>query len=121
MQNRAMAHSAAAPSPAVAEIQYRHPLPLRLTHWLNAVALTILLMSGLQIFNAHPALYWGKSSYTGRAPLLEMRAMQDAAGNVVGFTRVGDRVFDTTGVLGASRNSEGEWTARGFPHWLTIP
>ena len=24
--------------------------------------LLFLLMSGLQIFNAHPALYWGKSS-----------------------------------------------------------
>jgi thiosulfate reductase cytochrome b subunit len=25
-------------------------------------------MSGLQIFNAHPALYWGHSSYTGEPP-----------------------------------------------------
>ena len=40
-------------------------LPVRLMHWINVVALTMLLMSGLQIFNAHPSLYWGKSSYTG--------------------------------------------------------
>jgi thiosulfate reductase cytochrome b subunit len=26
-------------------------------------------MSGLQIFNAHPALYWGRSSYTGAGPI----------------------------------------------------
>jgi thiosulfate reductase cytochrome b subunit len=38
---------------------YRHSLITRLTHWLNVAALTVLLMSGLQIFNAHPALYWG--------------------------------------------------------------
>jgi thiosulfate reductase cytochrome b subunit len=41
-------------------------------HWINALAFVLLLMSGLQIFNAHPALYWGQSSYSGRAPLLEI-------------------------------------------------
>src|SRR6185437_3414760 len=41
---------------------YRHPLPVRLTHWLNALCLGVLLMSGLQILNAHPALYWGDIS-----------------------------------------------------------
>ena len=37
----------------------RHSLAVRVTHWVNAVCLLFLLMSGLQIFNAHPALYWG--------------------------------------------------------------
>jgi thiosulfate reductase cytochrome b subunit len=46
---------------------YRHSLPVRILHWTNAVALCVLFMSGLQIFNAHPALNWGKSSYTGTA------------------------------------------------------
>src|SRR5215470_7576603 len=41
---------------------YRHRLWLRVTHWVNVVCMTILLMSGLQIFNAHPALYWGNAS-----------------------------------------------------------
>ncbi len=41
---------------------YRHPLPVRLTHWVNALCLLVLLMSGLQILNAHPALYWGEVS-----------------------------------------------------------
>jgi thiosulfate reductase cytochrome b subunit len=52
---------------------YRHSLPLRVMHWSNAVLVTILLMSGLNIFNAHPALYWGKSSYSGVPPILEIR------------------------------------------------
>ena len=43
-------------------------------HWLNAAALVVLLMSGLNIFSAHPALYWGRSSYTGHGPLLEFAA-----------------------------------------------
>ena len=41
---------------------YRHSLLVRLTHWINVLCLCVLLMSGLQIFNAHPALYWGQAS-----------------------------------------------------------
>jgi thiosulfate reductase cytochrome b subunit len=41
---------------------YRHRLWVRVTHWVNVVCMTVLLMSGLQIFNAHPALYWGTAS-----------------------------------------------------------
>ena len=51
---------------------YRHSLPVRILHWVNVVALTVLLMSGLQIFNAHPALYWGKSSYTGARAFFQL-------------------------------------------------
>ncbi|MFI4891496.1 MAG: cytochrome b/b6 domain-containing protein [Steroidobacterales bacterium] len=40
----------------------RHSLVTRLTHWINVVAMTGLLMSGLQILVAHPTLYWGESS-----------------------------------------------------------
>jgi thiosulfate reductase cytochrome b subunit len=102
-------------------LHYRHTLPVRIMHWVNVVALTILLMSGLQIFNAHPALYWGKSSYTGAGSLLQMSAVQKADGQSVGVTRVFGREFDTTGLFGMSKNREGEWSARGFPWWATIP
>ncbi len=44
----------------VREVIYRHALTTRITHWINVVCLTVLLMSGLQIFNAHRALYWGQ-------------------------------------------------------------
>jgi thiosulfate reductase cytochrome b subunit len=44
---------------------FRHALMVRVLHWINVIALVVLLMSGLQIFNAHPTLNWGKSSYTG--------------------------------------------------------
>ena len=39
---------------------YRHSVAVRITHWLNVLCLSFLLMSGLQIFNAHPYLYWGQ-------------------------------------------------------------
>lgn len=41
---------------------YRHPIWVRVTHWLNVLAVLILIMSGLQILRAHPHLYWGLSS-----------------------------------------------------------
>ena len=41
---------------------YRHRAWVRIAHWINALSLAILLMSGLNIFNAHPALYWGNGS-----------------------------------------------------------
>ena len=50
-------------------------------HWINVVALAILLMSGLQIFNAYPELYWGKSSYSGGPPLLRLHAEQAPDGS----------------------------------------
>lgn len=37
----------------------RHALLTRLWHWVNVIALAVLVMSGLNIFNAHPRLYWG--------------------------------------------------------------
>ena len=91
-------------------------------HWTNVVALTSLLMSGLQIFNAHPRLYWaGKSSYTGAAPILEIGARESAESGAVGTTTLFGREFVTTGVLGVSKSPTGELSARGFPWWLTIP
>lgn len=38
----------------------RHALATRLWHWVNAVAIIILIGSGLMILNAHPRLYWGR-------------------------------------------------------------
>ena len=102
-------------------LYYRHALPVRIMHWINVVAVTVLLMSGLNIFSAHPALYWGKSSYTGRGPVLEIGPGEDAGGNPVGITSVLGHDFVTTGVLGAARASDGEIVERTFPSWLTVP
>jgi thiosulfate reductase cytochrome b subunit len=90
-------------------------------HWLTVITLPILLMSGLNIFNANPELYWGKSSYTGSPPLLEMKSREDAEGEITGVTRLLGREFNTTGFLGASKDHDGELVDRGFPSWLTIP
>ncbi len=45
---------------ATPRLAYRHRLETRLWHWINALTVFVMLMSGLMIFNAHPHLYWGK-------------------------------------------------------------
>ena len=96
----------------------RHSLVTRLTHWLNVLVISLLLMSGLQIFNAHPALYWGEKS-TFADPWLSM-TRQDVADVPRGLTTVGDLKFDTTGLFGWS-GKPGMGEARGFPAWATVP
>ncbi|MGH7099670.1 MAG: cytochrome b/b6 domain-containing protein, partial [Stellaceae bacterium] len=98
---------------------YRHSLVVRVCHWINVVCMTILLMSGLQIFNAHPALYWGNQSDFS-APLMELGAAE-SGGRLIGVTTIFRRSFDTTGILGASIGPDGQMEARGFPSWATLP
>lgn len=38
---------------------YRHRIITRIWHWINALAVFVMIGSGLMIFNAHPRLYWG--------------------------------------------------------------
>ena len=44
---------------------FRHPLPVRAAHWASVLAMAVLLFSGLQILNAHPAFYWCEVSRFG--------------------------------------------------------
>jgi thiosulfate reductase cytochrome b subunit len=94
---------------------YRHRLPVRISHWLNVPILIVLIMSGLQIFNAHPALYWGDRSDRDQ-PLFSIRPMKTESGEMRGVTTILGHKFDTTGVLGYS-----DGRGRAFPAWATIP
>ncbi len=98
---------------------YRHRLIVRATHWINFGVMTLMLMSGLQIFNAHPALYFGDQSTFDR-PALALIATPDSNGTIRGVTQIGSWRLDTTGLLGAS-DFEGTRVARGFPSWATMP
>jgi thiosulfate reductase cytochrome b subunit len=97
----------------------RHSLVTRITHWLNVMCLSLLLMSGLQIFNAHPSLYWGQYGADADPSWLSIGSVQDGD-STRGVLRVGHLSIVTTGILGVSREG-GEATARGFPTWATIP
>jgi thiosulfate reductase cytochrome b subunit len=100
---------------------YRHRLPVRLMHWINVISFFLMLMSGLGIFNAHPALYWGRESHFA-TPLLAITAQAGPDGLPHGVTRIGGHRFDTDGILGASRVKDDALpSARAFPSWATIP
>jgi thiosulfate reductase cytochrome b subunit len=99
----------------------RHRLPLRLMHWINLLCMLALVGSGLQIFNAHPALYWGPASTFDNPVFATTAAAPGADGNARGITTIGEARFDTTGVLGVSKRADGMRVKRGFPEWATIP
>jgi thiosulfate reductase cytochrome b subunit len=100
---------------------YRYTLITRLTHWINLLCVTVLLMSGLQIFIAHPALYWGQFGADADRPTFEIGANEPGDGPPVGFARIGSATFETTGILGVSRNASGDTVQRAFPRWATLP
>ncbi|HTO33467.1 MAG TPA: cytochrome b/b6 domain-containing protein [Pararhizobium sp.] len=103
------------------EVIYRHRVATRLTHWTWAIALFFLLLSGLQIFNAHPTLYIGKQSgFEFDNSVLSMRPMRNADGSVDGYTTVLGQRFKTTGLFGMSGSAENP-SYRGFPAWATLP
>jgi len=104
------------------EVIYRHALAVRLTHWVNLLCVTLLLMSGLQILNYHPALYWGNYGYRGVPSVASIASEIDpASGAPVGVTRIAGARFITTGVLGLSYDAEHGMVRRAFPAWLTLP
>ncbi|WP_315831903.1 cytochrome b/b6 domain-containing protein [Bradyrhizobium prioriisuperbiae] len=98
---------------------WRHSVVTRLTHWLNVLCLGFLLLSGLQIFNAHPELYWGQFGADADPPFIKIGA-SEINGEQHGLLTIGSVSVRTTGVLGLSK-MEGEWTPRAFPAWLTLP
>ena len=95
---------------------YRHRLPTRIWHWVNAVTLLVMLMSGLMIFNAHPRLYWGQY---GANPDHAWFAI--GATPTTGFIRFGETRIETTGVLGRWTDGQGVEQTWAFPGWATIP
>ncbi len=113
---------AAAPAGRRREIVYRHSIAVRLTHWINALLLVLLLMSGLRLFNYHPALYWGKYGYRGVPSFISIAALEDIeTDEPVGVTTVAGHNFITTGVLGVAYGTDGEPIAGAFPNWATLP
>ena len=95
---------------------YRQSAWTRATHWIWAICLFFLMLTGLQIFNAYPKLEIGVESgfeYDNAFFEIGVRQIDD---ELQGYTRLFSQEFDTTGVLGVS-NGE----LRAFPAALTIP
>jgi Ni/Fe-hydrogenase b-type cytochrome subunit len=98
---------------------YRHTALVRLTHWVNALAIFVMIGTGLNIFNAHPMLYWGQKGSELDAPFIALTAI-DTPHGMRGDTLIGPFHLDTTGFLGLS-DVDGQMMMRGWPAWLTLP
>jgi thiosulfate reductase cytochrome b subunit len=111
------------PVPAKSYLFHRHALAVRVTHWINALAIVFLIMTGLNIFNAHPALYWGQfgADDDDAKRWLEIGSADTPAGEAYGFVQIGSLMVTTTGVLGVSEGKNGQVAAIGYPHWATFP
>jgi len=104
-----------APTPPT-ETFYRHTRVVRITHWINVICITLLLLSGLQIFNAHPMLYWGKYGADADTPFVSLGAIYGPGHVLQGVTKLGPLKLHTTGLFGVSGGE-----IRGYPKWLTLP
>ena len=90
---------------------FRHPVVRRINHWTNVVAVAFMIMTGLTIFNAHPALYIGQYGSEYDKPAL---AISGANGH--GWVEIAGHKYGTTGVLGWSDGQQ-----RAFPNWAKFP
>jgi thiosulfate reductase cytochrome b subunit len=106
-------------TPAPRRLVPRHSALVRLTHWINVFCFSLLLMTGAQIFNAHPRLYWGQYGADNDPAWLSVDSLRSGAG-WRGVVHVGALTLETTGLLGASKQ-DAALVPRGFPSWLTIP
>lgn len=115
-----MSHDAGSDAPQIGPLVYRQSIWTRITHWVWAICLFFLLLSGLQIFNAHPALYLGnESGFEYDNAILRIGAINTPEGPR-GQTTILGSSFDTTGVLGMSGSAERPQYV-GFPGAVTIP
>jgi thiosulfate reductase cytochrome b subunit len=105
------------------------------THWIWAVVLFFMVTSGLQIFNAHPILYFGQQSGFGDKHYLGPQAgygnrqfnntvldvhAERRGDTIVGVTSILGHDFDTSGFLGKSGSND-QPIYQAFPEWATIP
>jgi thiosulfate reductase cytochrome b subunit len=118
---------------ATGPVVKRHNIAVRLTHWVTALAMLVLVMSGLAIFNAapyldasdkndpaHRILAIGAETPAATSSLFGGAASSSAP---VGTTTIFGHRFVTTGWLGIADDGSGsgQQAQRAFPGWITFP
>src|SRR5262245_62398989 len=99
---------------------YRQTRWTRLTHWIWAIALFFLLLTGLQIFNAHPALYIGDQSGFEFDNYVLAISQQRVGEEWRGYTHILGLKIDHDRVLGRSGTAEPPPYV-AFPGWAPVP
>jgi thiosulfate reductase cytochrome b subunit len=98
----------------------RHSITTRVTHWVAFLAIVVLTMSGLQIFNAAPYLDASDKSDPAHR-VLSLDGQDLPGGGSRGTTTIFGHTFTTTHWLGYTDDGQGGETPRGFPGWITFP
>jgi len=93
------------PATTLGERLYRHPLPVRLWHWVTAAAVAGLLFTGFNILNVHPRLYWGEVGNAHTTPVIALEStesggLRPTTHPAPAALRVGSHRWDVTGHLG---------------------
>ena len=101
------------------EVVYRHSVVTRITHWAGALAMFVLVMSGLQIFNAAPHLEAADKSDPSKQVLAI--GAEENGGQPEGYVNLLGAKFNTTHVLGYTSDGMGGEGPRAFPGWITLP
>jgi thiosulfate reductase cytochrome b subunit len=86
---------------------FRHPLSVRLWHWLTAVAVGGLLFTGFNIFNVHPRLYWGEVGNAHTQPIIAIESSEVGGPNPATHPaptvlRLGSHRWNVTGHVGVA-------------------
>jgi len=111
-------HAPTDPQPG--ERIYRHSIAARTAHWLWTFAMLVLVMSGLQIFNAAP--YLDASYKTDPAHrVLAFDAYTGPNNQPVGTTTIFGHTFVTTHLFGFTDDGSGSEGPRAFPASITLP
>jgi thiosulfate reductase cytochrome b subunit len=93
------------PATTLSDRVYRHPLSVRLWHWITAIAVAGLLFTGFNILNVHPRLYWGEVGNAHMTPIIALESTETggprpAKHPAPAALRVGSHRWDVTGHLG---------------------
>jgi thiosulfate reductase cytochrome b subunit len=87
-------------SPAGRRIDRRHPLPVRIWHWANALAILVLIATGFLIFDIHPSLYWGDDGHAGLPALASLTSPDLEQPHPSVELQIGAWRRDVTGLIG---------------------
>jgi thiosulfate reductase cytochrome b subunit len=98
---------------------YRHGIAARVAHWGWTLAILVLVMSGLQIFDAAP--YLDASDKSDPAHRVLAFVAESTPAGAVGYTVLFGHRIRTTHLLGYTDDGMGEESPRAFPAWLTLP
>lgn len=60
------------PASASSADRPRHSATIRLTHWLTAISVIALLVSGVEVLISHPRFYWGETGTVLDQPLFSI-------------------------------------------------